>query len=72
MSEPTELAVFGIGTLPPDTKEAPWPRSPSGEPFMPMSGTYLVRFAGGDAEHTDGFLTVQPDGHPAWSAAPPP
>lgn len=72
MSEPADLAVFSASTLPPDTAETPWPRSPSGVPFMPMSGTYIVRFADGDATHTDGFLLVQSDGEPAWTSAPPP
>lgn len=72
MSEPADLAVFSASTLPPDTAGTPWPRSPSGVPFMPMSGTYIVRFADGDAIHADGFLYRQANGDPEWSSEPPP
>lgn len=83
MSEPlvqvpeSWVPVFHATSLPghfanPDKDvEIDWPLSPSGEPFMPMSGRFVVRGPWGDEPHEDGFLTVDSAGHPVWSAEPP-
>lgn len=77
MSEPV-LAVFHATSMPghpanPDTDQViEWPRSPSGVPFMPMSGSFVVQGAGGSQQVcTDGFLTIDADGHPVWSRTAP-
>lgn len=68
-----QLAVFHATNLPhhpanPDHMGdiLPWPQI-GGQAVMPMSGRFMVQTAAGlTGPHIDGFLLVDPAGHPYW------